>query len=262
MDIGEKTRLSRLVKNNRSLFLAMDQGIEHGPRDFNAQNIDPDYVLKIATKGYTGIILHKGVVLKYFEEYAGKVPLILKLNGKTSIPADDKDIMSSQITSVKDAVRLGADAVGFTIYVGVEEEPLMLKQFGQAEEEARDYGLPIIAWMYPRAKNKSNPKVIRYAARLGMEIGADMVKIHYPTLSGLSSVTRVAPHTRVLFAGGEKKSDQHVLAMARAVVDAGAGGMAIGRNVWQHKTPDKISRALQAIIFKDKSVEEARMLLK
>ncbi len=262
MDIGEKTRLSRLLKNGRALFLAMDQGIEHGPSDFNDKNIDPDYILKIAEKGYTGMILHKGVALKYFENYAGKVPLILKLNARTSIPSDDKEEISAQITSVKDAVRLGADAVGFTIYVGVEEEPLMLKQFGKIEEEARDYGLPVLAWMYPRGENKNKPEIITYAARLGMELGADMIKTYYVNKTSFEKTVKACPNTKILASGGTKKSANKILEEAYNVIKTGGCGMAIGRNVWQSNNPYRITKALQSIIFKNYTAEQALKLLK
>lgn len=258
--IGEKTRLSRLVKNGKSLFLAMDQGMEHGPKDFNEENIDPDYILKIATKGYTGMILHKGIALKYFENYAGKVPLILKLNGKTDL--GKKEDYSPQITSVKDAVRMGADAVGFTIYVGVPEEQRMVKEFGKIEEEARDYGLPITAWMYTRGENKKNAEAVTYAARLGMELGADIIKTYYLNKSAFAKTVKACPETMVIASGGERKTDIKVLEEAYNVVHSGGAGMAIGRNVWQHKNPYKMTKALQSIIFKNYTIEKAMKFLK
>jgi class I fructose-bisphosphate aldolase len=256
--------MSRLLKGGKSLLLAMDQGLEHGPTDFNKKNIDPDYVLKIAVRGgFNGVILNKGVALKYFENYAGRVPLILKLSGKTSIPAKDKDLISSQIASVKDAVRLGADAVGYTVYVGVEEEPEMIKEFGKIEEEARDYGMPVVAWMYPKTRNPTGVKIVSYAARVGMELGADMIKTYYTgSEASFKKVVEAAQDTYVLCSGGLKKSGKQFLTQVKSVMNAGAAGLAVGRNVWQHKEPLKISRALRAIVFKNASVKSALGFLK
>ncbi len=249
--IGKEIRLNRLIRNNKSLFLAMDQGIEHGPNDFNDKTINPGMILGIAEKGrYNGIILHKGIVLNYFERYAGKIPLILKLNGKTNIPHIDVGI-SEQLTSVKDAVRLGADAIGYTIYTGTIGENLMLKQFGKVEEEARDYGMPIILWMYPRGRDRFNAEKVAYAARIGMELGADMVKVYYTgSMQTFKRVVLAAQKTRVLCAGGEKKTEKEFLKMVRNVMNAGAAGLAVGRNVWQHNEPLKITKKIKHIVFK------------
>src|SRR3989344_1597595 len=117
------SHLGKIVRNGKVLILAMDQGMEHGPRDFNAKNISPEYVCDIASRGgFTGFAIQKGVARQYKENYSGKVPLILKLNGRTEIVPKD-EAYSPQICSVKQAVALGADAVGYTIYVGSPREP-------------------------------------------------------------------------------------------------------------------------------------------
>jgi class I fructose-bisphosphate aldolase len=104
---GHKTRMSRLLKNGKAMFLAMDQGIEHGPKDFNEKNINPDYVLEIAKKGgFTGLAIQKGIAYHYLENYAGEVPLILKLNGKTNILPKD-EAYSATLATVKEAIKLG-----------------------------------------------------------------------------------------------------------------------------------------------------------
>jgi len=122
---GKKTRLSRLLYEHGPgggtlLILPIDQGLEHGPVDFfaNPASLDPEYQFELAREGrFSAIALHIGLAEKYFHRYAGTVPLILKLNGKTGIPSDAQ-AFSSLTGTVEDAVRLGADAVGYTIYVG------------------------------------------------------------------------------------------------------------------------------------------------
>ena len=177
----KRIRTDKLLTKEKALFLAYDQGLEHGPIDFNARNIDPEYLLYIATHGkFNAVILHKGIAEHYHEHYRKKVPLILKLNGKTNLPRIFP--IAEQICSVKKAVDLGADAVGYTIFVGSPLEPEIFKQFGKIQEEAHDYGLPVVAWMYPRGKfipNEVSTSMLSYAARVGLELGADILKMKY-----------------------------------------------------------------------------------
>src|SRR3954467_10666383 len=122
---GKRTRLRRLLfefgpGNGTLMLLPIDQGIEHGPKDFfpNPASKDPEYQFSLAAEaGYSAIACQIGLATRYYPDYAGQVPLILKVNGKTDIPPDD-DALSTTNASVEDAVRLGADAVGYTLYVG------------------------------------------------------------------------------------------------------------------------------------------------
>ncbi|MBM3200637.1 hypothetical protein FJZ53_06885, partial [Candidatus Woesearchaeota archaeon] len=120
-----KPKLSTITTDGKSLLLAYDQGLEHGPTDFDDKNVDPDYIQEIAVKGkYNGLIFQKGVAEKY---YNCKIPLILKLNGKTNLVKGEP--IAAQLCSVKEAIELGAKAVGYTIYVGSAHEATMFKDF-------------------------------------------------------------------------------------------------------------------------------------
>ncbi|MFH0927472.1 MAG: 2-amino-3,7-dideoxy-D-threo-hept-6-ulosonate synthase [Candidatus Micrarchaeota archaeon] len=251
--IGENTRLSRIVKNGKILIIAMDQGLEHGPTDFNEKNIDPDYVCKIAEKGgFTGFALQKGIAYKYMENYAGKTPLILKLNGRTSINPKE-EVYSSPIASVKEAVKLGADAIGYTLYVGSPAEAKMFKEFGAIHAEAKEYGMPTIVWSYPRGKyvkNEKDPATVAYAARVALELGADIVKVNYTgSTDSFKQVVQSAQKCHLISSGGSKLSDKEFLAKAKEVMHAGAKGFAVGRNVWQNDDPLKIAKELKEIVF-------------
>jgi class I fructose-bisphosphate aldolase len=185
---GKKTRLKRLLYDygpggGTLLVLPIDQGLEHGPVDFfvNPAALDPSYQYDLAKEGrFSAIALHIGLAEKYFHEYAGEVPLILKLNGKTSIPSDAQSF-SSLTGSVEDAVRLGADAVGYTIYVGSPAQDRDFQQFSQVREAAERYGMPVIVWAYPRGEavakkgGKESLYAIDYSARVALELGADIV---------------------------------------------------------------------------------------
>lgn len=261
----KKVKIDRLMTDKRALFLAYDQGLEHGPIDFNENNIDPDYILYIALNGkYNGVILQKGIAEKYHETYTKKIPLIVKLNGKTNIYRGFP--IAKQNCSVKKAVDLGADAVGYTIYVGSPLEPEIFKEFGKMQEEAHNYGLPVIAWMYPRGRyvvNEESTSILSYAARIGLELGADIIKMKYnDNAEEFKWVVKCAGETKVMVAGGPKIGERSFFQNVRDIMDSGAIGMAIGRQVWQHEYPLKMTEAIKKIIFNEGSVEEARELLK
>ncbi len=249
----KKAHLGKIVKSGRVLILAMDQGMEHGPRDFNAKNINPEYVLDVACRGgFTGLAIQKGIAKHYKENYSGKVPLVLKLNGRTEIVPKD-DVYSSPIASVKEAVALGADAIGYTIYVGSPREAQMFHEFGAIQAEAEEYGLPTVVWAYPRGKhvpNEKDPSMVAYAARVALELGADIVKINYPgSVDAMKWVVASAGRCKVISAGGSKQSDSEFLAKVKEVIAAGGVGMAVGRNVWQHDNPLKITEEIKKVVF-------------
>ena len=206
-----RTKMYRLLSGGRALFLACDQGLEHGPKDFNMDNINPNYILDLAEKGgFNGVIFQHGIAEKYYQSYKDRIRLIVKLNGKTNIPKVDP--YSAQVCSVGRAVKLGAEAVGYTIYLGSPREAEMFREFGEIVEEAHDYGIPVIAWMYPRGRDVQNDvttEILAYAARVGLELGADIVKIKYNhDVEGFKWVTKSAGKCKVVVAGGHKEAPE------------------------------------------------------
>jgi class I fructose-bisphosphate aldolase len=167
---GKKARLYRILfdhglRNGTAVFLPYDQGLEHGPRDFFANPAagDPEYVIRLAVEGgFNGIAIQIGLAEKFYWTYAGELPLVLKLNGKTEIPSD-AEALSPVHATVADAVRLGADAVGYTLYVGTPAQERDFAQFRTVREDARRYGMPLVVWAYPRgsairaARTRSTP---------------------------------------------------------------------------------------------------------
>lgn len=248
-----KPKLSKIMKKGKALFLAYDQGFEHGPTDFNSKNVDPLYIIDIAKRGrYTGIVFQKGIAEKYAEEIKkSKIPLILKLNGKTNLV--DGDPISAAIGTVSEAVKLGASAVGFTIYIGSIHEEEMLEEFSVIECEAHKRGLPVIVWIYPRGKGVKGKKKIdlmAYATRVALEIGADIVKIHPEgKLNDFKWAVKSAGRVKVVAAGGAKSSEKALINQVKDYMSAGFVGMAIGRNVWQVKDPMKITKKLKKVIW-------------
>ncbi len=248
-----KKNLDELFPKGKAMFLAYDQGLEHGPVDFNNMNFDPNYVISIGIKGgFDALIFQKGIAEKYHENYSKKIPLVVKLNGKTKL--SENKYLSTQVCSVKYAVKLGAKAVGYTVFIGSNQESIMFKEFGRIQEEAHDYGLPVIMWAYPRSskiKNDTDPLIVSYAARVGLEIGADAVKIKYTGDSkSFSNAVKLAGDVKVLAAGGNKSGDKRFFKDSEDVLKAGASGFAVGRNIWQSSNP--IERADKLKVLLDK----------
>lgn len=249
-----KIKISKILKKGKALYLAYDQGIEHGPSDFNDKNVDPNYILEMAKKGkYNAVIFQKGIAEKYQKEIKkSKVPLILKLNGKTNLVKGEP--ISAQLCTVKEALKLGASAVGFTIYLGSMHEEEMLEKFAKIQKEAHNKNLPVIAWIYPRGKsikNKSEKELMAYAARTGLEIGADIIKIQYNgNINDLKWAVKSAGKAKVVIAGGIKKDEKTFLKQVKDITNSGAIGLAIGRNIWQNKKPLEITKKIKKVIWK------------
>ncbi len=246
--------MEKITKNGKVLFLAYDHGMEHGPSDFDDQSVDPAKILEIADSGYfTGFICQKGIAEKYYQKNKNKVPLILKLNGKTNL-ISGQDPYSPQICTVEEAVELGAVAVGYTVYIGSTYESKMISEFSEIEREADRFGIPLIGWMYPRGKavlgREFSKEILAYAARVALEVGAEMIKIPYTgDPEGFRWVVQSAGKVKVIVLGGKKMEEKEFFKMVSEVLEAGAVGLAVGRNIWQAKFPLEIAGKLHKIIF-------------
>ncbi|MEM4625712.1 MAG: fructose-bisphosphate aldolase [Candidatus Pacearchaeota archaeon] len=253
-----RIKIDNLLKEGKALYLAYDQGIEHGPEDFDDRNVDPTYIIGIAEEGrFNGIIVQKGIAEMYNNEIKrSRVPLIVKLNGKTNLYKGEP--IARQICSVKEAINLGAKAVGYTIYIGSKFESEMLKEFDKVQIECHKIGIPVIAWIYPRGKSiKDESKYMVYAARVGLEIGADIIKIKYNgNKEELRWAVKNAGKTKIVIAGGTKKDEESFLKEVREIIDAGAIGLAIGRNIWQNKNPLEITKKIKNEIWKNRKQQK------
>jgi class I fructose-bisphosphate aldolase len=190
------------------------------------------------------------------------VPLILKLNGKTDIPSDEAALSPLNAT-VEEAVRLGADAVGYTLYVGTPAQEQDFAQYLSVRREAQRLGMPLIVWAYPRGSaieakgGKDSFYAVDYAARTASELGADVVKVNFPhpekrsgvkapyegefsSQAAVDAVVRSANRTLVLISGGERAGDEAMIEKARESMEAGATGLIFGRNVWQREHDESL----------------------
>jgi len=269
--------------NGRIMLLPIDQGLEHGPRDFfvNPPAADLEFQLALAAEAnYSGVACHIGLAAKHMKKWAGKVPLVLKLNGKTAILPEETPF-SPLDACVEEAVALGADAVGYTLYVGSPMEADDIAQFTQVRQEAKQFGIPIIMWAYPRGPfvdtrggGRDSLAMVDYAARVANELGATICKINLPAppkggsydpqgpfkaynaynglpeTEALRMAVQSAGRTGVLVSGGSKLTDQELLDKTRVCLEAGVDGIIFGRNMWQRKYEDalKMSREIHALM--------------
>jgi class I fructose-bisphosphate aldolase len=252
-----------LTRDGNLLILAYDHGLEHGPVDFTdrPESADPETIFETATHdAVTSLAVQKGPGEAYYPSYEDDVNLLAKINGTSNLWMGEPD--SSVNCSVEyAATKLEADAIGFTIYPGSNHEIEMVEEFRKAQETARDYGLPVVLWSYARGqgvKNDTKDDVIAYAARLGLELGADVAKVKYPgSQAAMEHAVQMAGKTRVVMSGGSKVSDEAFLDSVRTVMDAGGAGLAVGRNVWQRDDPEAILDSLEDVIYQDAAVETA-----
>ncbi len=260
--------MKKLETKGKTLFLAQDQGLEHGPEDLDGPWINPDYVFKIAEKGeFDGFICQKGLAEKYASSY--KTNLVIKVNGKTNPKTpigDDGDPYSPVTCSVKTAVELGAKAIGFTNFPGSTHQTKIIEDFRKIQEEAHDFGLPVTSWMYPRGKKVDklkkgdlDPSVLAYAAREGLELGADMLKMKYNgNPEDMKKQIACGGKAKMLMAGGAKtKTSKEFLKQVQEVNDVGIHGFAIGRNIWKHPKPIEMASAIRDIQIRKKDIYTA-----
>jgi class I fructose-bisphosphate aldolase len=275
LSAGKKTRLYRILhehglRNGTAIFLPYDHGLEHGPRDFagHPESGDPKHVIRLALEGgFNGIAIQIGLARKFYWEYAGEVPLVLKLNGKTDIPPLP-DPLSPLNASVEEAVRLGADAVGYTLYVGSPAQERDFAQYLRVREDAERFGMPLIVWSYPRGAaidakgGRDSFYAVDYAARTASELGADLVKVNFPQpgkqsgvpdayrrefspQKAIAAVVGSANRTLLLVSGGGHAGDEAMLEKARQSMEAGATGLIFGRNVFQRSHDDSLRLVAQ-----------------
>lgn len=274
LSLGKRVRLHRLLYehgpgNGKLMILPIDQGVEHGPLNFfaNPEAKYPKFQYELARQGgYSAIALHYGLAAKYLRDYAGEIPLILKLNGKTNIPSD-AEAFSGLTATVEDAVRLGADAVGYTLFVGSPRQDDDMAQLMELRSDCDRFAMPLIVWSYPRGTaidakgGRDSFYAVDYAARLAEEMGADIVKVNFPKLNPEKDASAPAPYNTlqvdeaeafrqvvqsagrafVLVSGGDKISDDDLLQKVRVSMAAGATGLIFGRNMWKRPMDEALA---------------------
>ena len=272
--------------SGRLMLFAGDQKIEHLNDDFYGAEIseddgDPEHLFRIASMGKVGVLAAQlGLIVRYAEDYPG-VPYLVKLNSKSHlVNVSQKDPVSpqlwtvDQITEVAGEYNLKIAAVGYTIYLGSEDEADMFAEAAQIINEAHFHGLVTVMWIYPRGKavpNEKDPHLIAGAAGVAACLGSDFVKVNAPKKEGKSSpemlkeAVRAAGRTKVVCAGGSTTSEEKFLReLYEQIHIGGASGNATGRNIHQKPLGEavKFCNAIYAITVEGKSVDEALAILK
>jgi len=257
--IGKEIRLERIIDRNssRTVIIPMDHGVTIGPVDGLADMRAA--VSKVVAGGANAILMHKGIVRAGHRGAGRDVGLIIHLSASTSISPDPN--AKELVCTVEEAVKLGADAVSVQINLGAETDRDMLSQLGFVSEACMEWQMPLIAMMYTRGdkiKNEYDVKNVKHAARVGAELGADIVKVVYTaSIESFTEVVAGCP-VPVVIAGGEKMdSDEDIFEMVAGALAAGAAGVSIGRNAFQHKNPEKMVAALCKMVHENASVEDA-----
>lgn len=250
--IGKEIRLKRLFKHSNRLFIApMDHGVTVGPTEGLTDM--PAIVSLIRAGKADAIVVHKGLVGQIAKNIGSDgCELIVHLSASTALAPDPN--RKELISSVEHAIRLGATAVSVHVNLGSKYESSMLKDLGMVAERCESWGMPLLAMMYVRDGSKESeydPGKIKHAARLAEEVGADIVKVNYT--GSVETFTEVTNGVKipVVIAGGPKISSLGDLVnMIEDSVEAGARGVAIGRNLFQHPNPTALARIIRQILDK------------
>ncbi len=257
---GKEIRLARITENGKGIIVPMDHGTSDGPIAglVNINRLVP----KLIEGGATAILAHKGIIRRL-----NGVPncgLIMHLTASTKFASDPNDKV--QVTLVEEAVRQGVDAVSIHVNLGgSDSEPEMLKILGETARICDELQMPLLAMMYPRGgniKEKFDPEAVALVARVGGELGADMVKTVYTgSPDSFREVVEGCPVPIVIAGGPKCENDRDALQMVKGAMEAGAIGISLGRNVFQHRNPAAMLKALRAIIIRDESVERCLAML-
>lgn len=259
-----------LAGSGKFVILPVDQGFEHGPaRSFapNPAGYDPAYHFELAIEsGCNAYAAPYGQVAAAAYDYAGRIPIILKLNNSDSLH-NGKNPVPAITCSVKEALQVGATAIGFTIYPGSSFKKEMYQEICEMGEEARSYGMPVVLWSYPRGEGLSKEgetaiDVVAYAAQIAAQLGAQIIKVKPPTahieqeeakkayqkynVKIDSLADRIAHVVQssfggkriVIFSGGPAKSDDEIMAEVSAINAGGGFGSIMGRNSFQRSKKD------------------------
>ena len=272
MQTGKRLRMRRFFKRGRALIVPMDHALYSGPVKGIEDMIG--LVSMISKTEADGILVTPGI-LKHLEKVIGDLSVVLRIDGThTKLGSHLERI--DLITTVEHALKIGADMVVVNVFVGVENEDRLLAKLGSVATACREYGIPLMAEMIPNSilthhyakggKEKDNNRItedIKLVSRLGAEIGADVIKTHYSgTIDGFKQITAATPVPIVIAGGPKANGDKGFLQQVKDAITAGAEGICIGRNVWQHTKTRKMLKALSAIVHDEMKVDESMRLLK
>jgi len=255
--IGTTIRLERIMDRNtgRSLIIPMDHGFTLGQipglRDMRW------IINEVSEGGANAIVQHKGMVTGGHRQKGRDIGLIVHLSAGTSMNPDPNDKVL--ICTVEEAVSLGADGVSIHINLGAPHESQMVESAGAVVRDCHRWGIPLLVMIYPRGEgiDPRSPESIGHCVRVAEELGADLIKTSYTGDPETFGRIVDACSVPVLIAGGEKGGDHDTLTAIRGAIDAGAAGVCVGRNAFQHENPRAFVRAISRVVHDGLSPTEA-----
>ena len=258
-NLGKNIRLERLFdrKSKKTIIIPMDHGLTLGTIK-GLENL-VDMIDKVALGGANAVLEHSGMVGAGHRQYGKDIGLIIHLSGATNLTPDpNKKVL---VCSVERALKMGADGVSIHINIGANEEPEMLQDAHTVIEASREWGIPLLAMMYPRGEkitNENAPEAVNIAVRVGAELGADIVKTNYTgDIDSFKYIVK-GVNIPVIIAGGPKMDTiPELYQVVYDSIQAGGAGVAIGRNVFQADDPTKVVRGLAKIVHNNYTVDEA-----
>jgi fructose-bisphosphate aldolase/2-amino-3,7-dideoxy-D-threo-hept-6-ulosonate synthase len=257
--IGKSIRLERIMnrQNNKTVIVPMDHGVSVGPIKGLVKLTD--MVDKVAKGGANAVLGHKGLPIYGHRRYGRDIGLILHLSGSSIFSPDPSNKVL--VATVEEALIMGADAVSVHINVGADNESEMLRTLGSVSQECMKWGMPLVAMMYPRGKkvkSEHDVEAVKLAARIGAELGAEIVKTNYTgDIDSFKEVIEGCPAPVVVAGGAKMGTSREVLQMVWEAIQAGGAGASIGRNIFQALDPTKMVRAIVKIVHEGYDVKEA-----
>lgn len=257
--IGKQVRLERIIdrRSGRSVIVPVDHGATVGPIPGLVSMRDA--VTRIVQGGADAVIMHKGMVSAGHRRSGRDVGLIIHLSASTALAVDSN--AKELVCTVEEAIQLGADAVSIHVNLGADTESTMLRDFGTVARDCVRWGMPLLAMMYcrgPKVKNEYDVKVVKHAARVAAELGADIAKVAYTGTPESFAEVVAGCHIPVVIAGGEKmETDRDILVMVDGALKAGARGVSIGRNVFQHDDPRQLLTVMNHMAHRKLALADA-----
>lgn len=260
--VGKAIRIERILnrRTRKTVIVPMDHGMTQGPIP---GLIDlREAVDKVAEGGANAVLGHMGLPLHGHRGYGKDIGLIIHLSASTTLGPDPNHKVL--VTSVEDAIKIGADAVSIHINVGADDEAEMLTDLGWVARTCDTWGMPLLAMMYPRGpkvKSEHAVEYVKHAARVGAELGVDIIKTNYTgTPESFTEVVRGC-QLPVVIAGGPKMGTEHELfEMIYDAIQVGAAGVSIGRNVFQAEDPTLLVKRISKLVHENYTVAEAEQL--
>lgn len=259
MILGKTIRSERIFNRNtgRTIIVPLDHGVTVGPI-YGIVDLR-ETVNQIAEGGANAVLMHKGMPRCSHRGSGKDVGLIIHLSASTSLSPHPN--AKTLVGSVEDALRLGADGVSLHVNLGDETEGEMLNALGEVSSKAAYWGMPVLAMVYargPKIKDEYDPAVVRHCARVGQELGADVVKVPYTgDIESFSTVTESCCIPVVIAGGPKLDSTRDLLQMVHDSIQAGGSGLSVGRNVFQHKNVTRLLKALNGIVHEDWDLDQA-----